>query len=65
MITYCIIVHYIKKLEPSMRMSVQCTCEEVWRLIGYVDSMTATYQPEGDNIIVGYVARSAGNVFIL
>lgn len=44
-----------------MRISVQHTREEVWRSTGNLDTMVATYQPEVDNFMVGYVARDAGN----
>ena len=46
-------------------MSVQRTREEVWWSMGYVDVMTATYQPECDNFIVGYVEINTDNTFLM
>ena len=60
-LVYCNTVRYVKKCDPSTRMSIQCIREEVWRSTGTLDTMTATYQPEVDNFMVGCVARDAGN----
>ena len=60
-LVYCNTVRYIKKCDPSTRMSIQHTREEVWRSTGTLDTMAATYQPEVDDFMVGYVARDAGD----